>query len=405
MPESNAPRIYWAGSLLIASLAMLPVGAASATEVKNAMTPGNEIVLGMSTALTGPIAEIGINMQAGVLAAFAEANRQGGIQGKTLRLIALDDGYEPKRTTPNMHQLLEKDRVVAIIGNAGTPTGIVAVPIAIEHRTAFYAPFSGGSALRRTPPERYVFNFRPSYADETAATVDALINVVGLKPTEIAFFTQRDTFGDAGFIGGLEALKRNGLKDENAVVHGRYERNTMAVEGALADILSAEVPVRAIVTVSTYKQSIEFIRLARQAGWDGIITSVSVGTTTLAQQLGEVGDGVVCTQIVPPLDADLPIVREYHAALQAFDASIEPSFTSLEGYIAARLFCQALRRAEDPCDRESIVDALESLGEVDLGMGVPLTLSPQQHQASHGVWLSVIRNGRIKPFQWRELAK
>ena len=169
-------------------------------EVKAAETDSPaEIVLGMSTVLTGNAGNLGKDMQRGILAGLERANRNGGVNGRKLRLISLDDGYERSRTGPNMRQLIEKDHVLAIIGNVGTPTAIVSVPLVNEQKTLLFVPFSGGPIFRNDPPDRYVINFRASYAEETAAMLDALIDMAGLKPEEIAFFTQRDSYGDAGF--------------------------------------------------------------------------------------------------------------------------------------------------------------------------------------------------------------
>ena len=183
-----------------------------------------EIVLGMSTVLTGNAGNLGKDMQRGILAGLERANRNGGVNGRKLRLISLDDGYEPTRTAPNMRQLIEKDHVLAIIGNVGTPTAIVSVPLVNKLKTLLFAPFSGGPILRNDPPDRYVINFRASYAEETAAMLDALIDLAGLKPEEIAFFTQRDSYGDAGFTLGMAALQRHGLRDPRTVLHVGYER-------------------------------------------------------------------------------------------------------------------------------------------------------------------------------------
>jgi len=223
--------------LLLASLFALLLLAAEC--VHAATNRQDEIVLGMSTALSGPAADLGLDMRQGVLAGMERANRAGGVHGRHLRLIALDDGYEPARAAPNMRQLIEKDNVLAVIGNVGTPTAIAAIPIANEDRTLLYAAFTGAGVLRKDPPDRYVINFRASYAEETAAMIDALIDGAGLKIEDIAFFTQRDAYGDAGYSGGIAALRRHGLRDENAVVHVRYERNTVAVENALASLLYA----------------------------------------------------------------------------------------------------------------------------------------------------------------------
>ena len=109
-----------------------------------------------------------------------------------------------------MRQLIEKEHVLALIGNVGTPTAIVAVPLANEQKTLLFAPLGGGPILRNDPPDRYVINFRASYAEETSAMIDALIDIGGLKPEEIAFFTQKE---NSGFAMGVTALQRHGLKD------------------------------------------------------------------------------------------------------------------------------------------------------------------------------------------------
>jgi branched-chain amino acid transport system substrate-binding protein len=196
-----------------------------------------EIVLGMSTALTGSVENLGQGMRRGILAGLARANRDGGVNGRKLRLIALDDEYEPTRTALNVRQLIEKQNVLAIIGDVRTSTAMMAVPLTNDQKTLFFAPFSGGTILRKVPPDRYVINFRASYAEETAAMVDALIDIGGLKPEEIAFFTQRDSFGDDGFVLGLTTLEHYGLKDPRSILDVRYQRNTLAVEGAVANLL------------------------------------------------------------------------------------------------------------------------------------------------------------------------
>ena len=131
-----------------------------------------------------------------------------------------------------MRRLIEEQRVLAVVGNVGTPTAIAAVPIALEARTLFFGAFTGAGVLRKEPPDRYVINYRASYAEETAAMVRALVAIAHITPEEIAFFTQRDGYGDAGFAGGIAALTQHGLKDPATVAHGRYERNTLDVEKA-----------------------------------------------------------------------------------------------------------------------------------------------------------------------------
>lgn len=365
------------------------------------------IVLGMSTALTGPASELGLNMKAGIMAAFDEVNRSGGIQGRQLELISLDDGYEPARTVPNMRRLVDEHQVLAVIGNVGTPTAVAAIPIANSSQTAFFGAFTGAGVLRKTPPDRYVINYRASYAEETAAMVDALITEAGLDTGEIAFFTQRDAYGDAGYVGGITAMKRHGLIDDKDIAHGRYDRNTDAVENGLADILAADNPVRAVIMVGAYEPCAAFIKLAREFNLNAIFLNVSfVGSAPLARVLGPDGDGVIITQVVPHIDSDFLVVEAYRKALHDSNPRAEPTFGSLEGYIASRIIIQALLAIEGTPDREAVVDALEGMGTFDIGLGQSrLHLGPGEHQACHDVWPTVIREGEIIPFRWSELPR
>jgi ABC-type branched-subunit amino acid transport system substrate-binding protein len=388
------------GALCLIGLLTAGVGALS---VRGAGTNGqDEIVLGMSTALSGPAAKLGTAMREGVLAGFGRANRAGGVGGRPLRLIALDDGYEPARTAPNMRQLLEKENVLAVIGNVGTPTSVAAIPIANEQKTLFFASFTGAGVLRKNPPDRYVINYRASYAEETGAMIDALIDGSGFKLEDIALFTQRDAYGDAGFVGAITALKRHGLKDEKQVLHVRYERNSLAVEDALASLLYAEHEPRAIIMVGAYAPCAKFIRLAYEAGLKAIFLNVSfVGSHSLALELGQLPAPVIVTQVVPhPISGEVPIIREYQADLRALDPSATPGFGGLEGYIAARILLTALETIPGPPTREGIVDALEGLGQFDLGLGQPLKLGPRDHQACHRVWVTILQDGAFVPFPW-----
>jgi branched-chain amino acid transport system substrate-binding protein len=365
-----------------------------------------EIVLGMSTALSGPAAALGKDMREGVLAGLERVNRAGGVNGRKLRLVALDDGYEPSRTAPNMRQLLDKNNVLAVIGNVGTPTGIVAIPIAVEQKTLFFAAYTGAGVLRNKPPDRYVINYRASYAEEAGTMIDGLLDDLGLKPDEIAFFTQRDGYGDAGFNGGVAALKRHGLKDEKAILHVRYERNTLAVENAVASLILAEHPPRAIVMVGVYAPCAKFIEQCRDTGLRALFLNVSfVGSMPLARELGNTNAAVIVMQVVPsPLDMSLPIVRDYVVDLHALDSSATPGFGDLEGYVAARIFTKALEQIKGMPTRESIVDALEGLGRFDIGLGEPLDLGPKEHQACHRVWPTILKNGAFIPLQWKDIA-
>lgn len=364
-----------------------------------------EILLGMSTALSGPTSNLGLDIRRGVLAELERVNRAGGVHGRCLRLIALDDGYEPDRTVPNMRQLLEKEEVLAVIGNVGTPTAIAAIPIANEQKTLFYAAFSGASILRQIPPSRYVINYRASYAEEISAMVDALIDGAKLECKDIAIFTQRDGYGDDGFDASIEALKRHGLKDRNLVRHVSYERNTLAVENALATLLYAEHEPQAVIMVGAYAPCAKFIKLAYQSGLNAVFLNVSfVGSDALAMALGKLPAHVLVTQVVPhPFDTNMAMVREYQTDMKVLDASASLGWASLEGYIDGCVLVCGLETISGKPTREAVVQALENLGQFDLGLGEPLKLGPNDHQACHRVWPTVLRDGKFVPFQWSEI--
>lgn len=392
--------------LLITCLAIICLADPAAILAGEAQ-PTSEITLGMSTALSGPSAYLGQSMRNGVLAGLERANRDGGIHGARLRLICLDDGYEPARSGPNMRRLLQQDHVLAVIGNVGTPTAIVSIPIANEQHTLFFAPLTGSDVCRKSPPDRYVINYRASYAEETGAMIDALLDRGGLQPEDIAFFTQRDGYGDSGFDGGIAALKRHGLKDDSHIVHVYYERNTLAVENALANLLYAERHPKAIVMVGTYGPCGKFIKLAHESGLKALFLNVSfVGGVPLAAAIGDLPIDVVVTQVVPhPCNDSLPIVREFRTDLHAVAPSATPAFGALEGYVAARIFVSGLNQLSGPITRESVVNALNNMGEFDLGIGQKLHFSPNEHQASHHVWATKLQGGQFIPFDWSEIGQ
>jgi len=367
---------------------------------------GEPLVFGMSTALTGPAADLGFEMRAGVLAAFDEANRNGGINGRPLHLISYDDGYEPSATVPNMRRLIQQDQVLGVIGNVGTPTAVAALPIVCKEMTPFIFAYSGAGVLRREKPDPCVINYRASYAEETEMMVDALIEHAGISPQEIGFFTQRDAYGDAGFAGGIRALKRHGIEDYSFIAHGRYERNSSAVENAIADLLLAPIPPRAVVMVGTYAPCAKAILLAKEAGLEAIFLNVSfVGATSLAKALGDQGDGVIVTQVVPHILSDLPLVKQYRQAMRFDDKKRSLSFPFLEGYIAGRILCLGLQQTSIEISRPAVINSLIGLGKFDIGLGIPLLLAKGKQQASHNIWPTVINNGKVLPFEWNDFNK
>src|SRR5712671_7591700 len=225
-----------------------------------------DLLFGMASPLTGPAKELGRAMKTGVEVAFAAANEAGGVHGRKLQLVALDDGYEPTRTVGVMKELAEQRKVFGFIGNVGTPTAAVAVPYAVEHKMLFFGPFTGAPLLRKDPPDRYVFNYRASYAEETAGIVRHLVDVKRIKPMDIAVFAQQDSFGDAGFEGVARAMRKY-RRDPSQILRVGYQRNTSEVSEAVAE-LSKHPNLRAVVCVPTYKAEAKLIEKMRDKGSD-----------------------------------------------------------------------------------------------------------------------------------------
>ncbi|NAO95367.1 ABC transporter substrate-binding protein [Halomonas sp. MG34] len=362
-----------------------------------------ELSFGIVAPSSGGAAPLGLGMQKGIETYFAEVNEAGGVNGETLALIARDDQYKPLQAASNTRQLIQEDEVLAAIGNVGTPTATVTIPIFNEYETLLYGAFTGAGVLRKTPPDRYVINYRASYVQETAAMVDGLLEA-GVLPEEIAFFTQNDSFGDAGYNGATQALTAHGVDNIGALAHGRFTRGTRNIHQGLATILEAPVTPRAIIIVGTYGPAADFIREAKNDLPDTLFLNVSfVGSQALMDELGDLAEGVIITQVVPPLNADLPAVEAYRKALETHARGSEPDFISLEGYLAAKLFVEGVRAAGANPDREAIVDGLLGLGSVDIGLEEPLSLGPNDHQASDAVWPTIIKNGRFESVEWASL--
>jgi ABC-type branched-subunit amino acid transport system substrate-binding protein len=352
------------------------------------------LTFGMAAPFSGPAKELGRQMRIGIELAFNAANESGGVNGRKLKLLPLDDGYEPERTAAVMHKLIDEHHVAGFIGNVGTPTAVVAVPIALEKKMLFFGAFTGALLLRKEPPDRYVFNYRASYPEETAATVRYLVELRRVKPEQIAVFAQQDSYGDAGFEGVARTLRLQYKRDPASILRVGYPRNTIDVNGAVDGILAAK-NVRAIVTVGAYRAISKFVERLREKGGDQIITSVSfVGSTALAEELIQMGprmaQGVIVTQVVPLPESGSTAVLKYRDLLGRLAPGEKPDFVSLEGYVAGNLLLEGLRKAPKEFTTEQLIDVLEQLRGVDLGFGVPFNFSLSEHQASHKVWGTVL---------------
>lgn len=349
---------------------------------------GNRIVLGQSAAFTGAAAQLGIQFHAGAKLFFDQLNGQGGVNNQRIEIVQLDDGYEPDRCAENTNKLLAAD-VFALFGYIGTPTSLAALPLATKAQTPFFAPFTGAMGLR-TPFNKLAFHLRASYNDETALIVRQLTNL-GLD--KVAVFHQNDAYGKAGLDGTVLALAARNLKP---VATATVERNSVEVAQAVATINASKPD--AVVQISAYKSCAAYIRAARAAGYGGTFYNVSfVGTQALADELGKDGAGVVVSQVVPtPYSASRPITREFIEAIGKGGNKVQPNFSSMEGFLAAKLFAEGLRRAGSRVTRESFINGMEAIGEQSFG-GFSVSLGPNDHVASSFAELSMLTgDGKVR---------
>ena len=397
LKPKEAPRPQPAAPATAAAPASAPAPAAPSVQ---GVTP-DSIVFGLAAPFSGPSKELGRQMKVGLEAAFAQVNDAGGIHGRKLVLLPEDDGLEPSRTPIALRTLWEKRKVFALVGNVGAANAMASVPFVLERRTLLLGAFSGAQVLRRDPPDRYVFNLRASDAEEAVALVRFLVRR-GIRPEQICLFGEEGPGSEAAYQGVLKLLRRE-YKLPSLLRVG-YPRNTLDVEDAVQRIRLHVPPIRAVVMVASYRAAARFIARLRVVSPGVSYASVSgVGATALAeelQQLGPgVGDGVIVTQVVPPVDAGASAVLGYKRQLERTAPDERPDAVSFEGYLVGRLLAEGLQRAGRDLDPEKLVDALESIRDVDLGTGTKVSLGPSEHQASHRVWGTVLdARGRYQVF-------
>jgi ABC-type branched-subunit amino acid transport system substrate-binding protein len=372
MPKKNMIRT------LLGTLAVAITGLASA------QVPGvtaKSILLGQSAAFTGPAAQLGIQMNIGTKAYFDYINAQGGVYGRKIELKTRDDKYEANLAVDNTKKFIDEDKVFALISYIGTPTTVAAMPIFTQAKVPLIGPFTGAEALRN-PVNRYIFNVRASYYDETEKIVEQLVSTGNRK---IAVFYQDDAYGQAGLKGVQIAMDRRGMK---VAALGKVERNTVNVQDAVKTINAAQPD--GVVMISAYTSIAEFVREMKAAGSTTQFHNVSfVGSTALADALKGEGYGVAISQVVPyPWGPEVRIVKEYQAIL-AKAGHTDYNFSSLEGFVVGEVMVEALRRAGKNLTREKLIAALEGMNNVDLGDFV-VNFSPTSHSGSKSVDLTMI---------------
>ena len=347
----------------------------------------DKIVLGQAAVLSGPAAQLGIQMRNGIKAYLDFVNEKGGVNGRKIELVTEDDRYEPKVAPDASKKLIEEHKVFALIGYVGTPTGVAHLPVTTRAKVPLVGMFTGAEVLR-DPFNRYVFHVRASYYDETDKIVEQVVSTGGKK---ISVFYQADAYGEAGRKGTELALTKRGMKIHS---NGTVERNTVKVEEAVKAINASQPD--AVVMVSAYTSCAEFIRQMKKAGSGAQFYNVSfVGSAALASALGKDGLGVAISQVVPfPWATGVPVVKEYQAMAKKAGFA-DSNFSAMEGFLVAKVMVEGLRRAGRNLTREGFVDAMEKMNDVDLG-GFFVSYSPTSHTGSRFVDLTIIgRDGKF----------
>lgn len=343
----------------------------------------DRIIFAQVAALEGPAADLGLRMRTGIEAAFAQANRQGGVYGRELVLESFNDSYEPDLSAEQVKAVLDDGNYIGLIGPVGTPTTLVTQPLASEAQMPFIGPFTGAGFLRDASHGN-IFNFRASYDAETEEWIRYLVD--RKKMTNIAILYQNDGFGQVGLAGVEKALERRGM---TLTASATYERNTTEVSEALATLKAANP--EAIVMVGAYAPISTFIRKAREDGMDPAFVTISfVGSMSLLRDLGPDGEGVIVSQVVPfPLNGSIPVVAEYQRALMQIGKTDELDFVSLEGFLVGKLAIEALKDAGGDLTRERYLEALNELRQIDLG-GIILAYDESDNQGSDIVYMTRI---------------
>jgi len=394
MSVSSTSRLRWSSRqhlwILLSLLAMVALGASASGQVAGVRE--TEIKIGSCSALDGPARQLGLQTVLGATAYFNYINDHGGVNGRKLRLVSFDDGYDPEKTAVCFSSL-KRENVFAGGFFVGTPTAMKYVPMAEGDHLPVMGLFTGAQFLYE-PVKHYIFNLRASYNDETREQVDNLWKA-GVR--KIAVIYQDDGFGKAVLDGVKLALAKHGSAP---VATGSFVRNTLDVENGIASVSTAKP--EAVVLASPYAPAAEILKQAHTQGWRPLFLAVSfVGTEAFITAAGNAADGTVITQVVPPYDrTDLATVKLYRDCLAKYMSSTQPSFVSLEAFVDAMVIEEALKRTGTNPSHEKFIQAIESLDDFDIGLGesAHLQFSSHRHQGLSHVYPTVVRNGKPEIF-------
>jgi len=368
----------------------------SSAPARGQSAPGvteKEILIGSCSALEGPSHFLGTETVNGAKAYFAMINDAGGVDGRKLKLVAYDDSYDPAKTQTCFDRLMEQ-KVFALGFFVGTPTAVKYLPMAESSKIPLVGLFTGAQTLY-TPLRHWIVNVRASYFDETREQIDGMWGTLGYK--KIGVIYPEDAFGAAVLDGVKAALKAHGAEP---IAVASYQRQTAQVGGAIDTVRAANPD--AVVVVGPSNTVAPILKQSHAKGWKPLFLTVSfVGTDELILEAGADAEGMVITQVVPPYYlTDLKTVALYRRELTKYIPSAQPNFVSLEGFVDAMVLVEGLKRAGKEPTREGLIRGIESIHELDLGLGPQLKLnySSKEHKGFDHVIPSVVRGGRAVPF-------
>lgn len=422
----NGRPVFSHGWMLIRAIFTVMAFGLMAVCTLTSARAGQPLLLGMSAPFSGSSAGLGVELYRGSMAYFEFLNQQGGINGRPVDIVTLDDGYQPDPAVQNTIEFLERNDIACLFNYVGTPTTTRVLPLLVGYNSQdkyLFFPFSGAQPQRHPPYEAYVFNLRASYRQEVQAIIDKFLRL-GRK--RVAIFYQADAYGRSGWEAARLALRSHGLE---LLVEATYRRGTAFTESMAEQVsLIKDAEPDAVLSVGSYAACAAFIRDARDEGLQVPIANLSfVGSENMLELLEDLGcdmgqdytHNLINTQVVPSYeDLSIPVVQEYRRLMDAMapglpSASVTDyvplrySFTSFEGFLNAKVMARVLEyHVKHP--QQGLRMAAESLNRIALGINTPAGFSADRHQALDKVYFTTVRNSRFEPVgeeQWAEWQK
>ncbi|WP_219701658.1 ABC transporter substrate-binding protein [Marinomonas lutimaris] len=356
----------------------------------------SELRFGFTGPLTGPNAFMGNQIVRGIKLGFDRINDSKKLNYQLL-LVPLDDGYEPSRTPSQVNTLINDYGVKAMLGSVGTPTNLASLSVLSKYDIPLISPLTGAQSIRAERSSPFIFNTRASYSEEAYYLIKVLVNDLGIKPNEIAVFAQKDSYGDAGLASTIAALTNAGLKDPTSILQIRHQRNSSEVSHSVADVLAVFPIPKAIIMISTYDTSANFIKQLESFGVSPLFATFSfTGLEALQTKINDTKAKVLITQTTPSLNnSNAPIIKQLKEDMARFGDLAPPTTMQLEGYINALIVGQALLPLKDMPASKEIEDSLKKLTRDNNDSQKQNELSVLNPKKRH-IWVQFINHGELQ---------